>query len=96
MRSAPRNMVKTALTGAMRSGFWVTNGEGSNLSPSRTDPPPHASEAVASGTTLANIWTDFDLHISTPISVDDVFPRRVGSEMCGFDWIGPIKPQPSK
>src|ERR1700722_4790320 len=62
----------------------AVNGEGSNLSPSRTDPPSHPSEAVASATTLANMSTDFDLHISTPISVDDVFPRRVGSEMFGF------------
>jgi hypothetical protein len=67
----------------------VVNGEGSNLSPSRTDPPSHASEAVASATTLANMWTDFDLNISGPISVDDPFPRRVGSEMFGFDRIRP-------
>jgi hypothetical protein len=47
----------------------LVNGGGSNLSPSRTDPPSHASEAVASATTLANMWTDFDLNISAPISV---------------------------
>jgi hypothetical protein len=35
------------------------------------------------------MWTDFDLHISTPISVMTCSPRRVGSEMFAFDWIGP-------
>jgi hypothetical protein len=62
----------------------AVNGDGSNLSLSRTDPPSQASEAVASATTLANMWTDFDLHISTTIVLMTGFPRRVGSEMFGF------------
>ena len=58
---------QTRQPGGQADSRVVVNGEGSNLSPSRTDPPSHASEAVASATTLANMWTDFDLHISTTI-----------------------------